>query len=302
VTCFIEPSAKRKRASEVLQTLGDNMFNIRKLALVAATLLVASTASAQFQKGPNPTASALERTGSFATRTGTVSSLAASCFGGGNLYYPTTTGTYGAIALCPGFTASASSIGWLGTRLASHGFVVLIIETNSTLDQPGSRARQLESAVNYLKAQNTRTGSVLRNKIDVNRVAIGGHSMGGGGTLEAAQANPSYKAAVPLTPWHTTKSFRSLSVPTLIIGGSSDTVAPNADHSVPFYTSIPSGTPRIFLELRGASHFFPQSADATVSRFAISWYKRFVDEDTRFSQFFVRPSTSVASDYRSGAL
>jgi predicted dienelactone hydrolase len=276
---------------------------LQKLSLVAATLVMSTAAIAQtnpYQKGPNPTASALERTGSFATRASTISSTAVSGFGGGRLTYPTATGTYGAIAICPGYTASASSLSWLGTRLASHGFIVLIIETNTTLDQPGSRATQLKAAVDYLKAQNTRTGSVLRGKIDVNRVAIGGHSMGGGGTLEAAQNNPSYKAALPLTPWHTTKSFRTLRVPTLIIGGSSDTVAPDGDHSIPFYTSIPTTTPRIFLELRGASHFFPQSADPTVSRFAISWYKRYVDEDTRFSQFFVRPSTTVASDYRSG--
>jgi predicted dienelactone hydrolase len=274
------------------------MLKFAKLALITSALLAGAAASAQ-QIGPNPTASALERNGSFTVRTGSVSSLAASGFGGGNLYYPSASGSYGAIVLCPGFTAAASSIAWLGTRLASHGFVVLIIETNSRLDQPGSRARQLEAGVNYLRSQNSGSG-VLRGKVAVDRVAVGGHSMGGGGTLEAATDNPSYKAALPLTPWHTTKSFRSNRVPTLIIGGSSDTVAPDGSHSIPFYNSLPSTTPRIFMELRGASHFFPQSSNATVSRFAISWYKRWVDSDTRYSQFLVRPSSTVVSDYRSG--
>jgi dienelactone hydrolase len=274
---------------------------IRKMAAIAATLVLSTTAMAQ-QQGPNPTASALERTGSFATRTSSVSALSASGFGGGTLYYPTASGTFGAITLCPGFTAYASSIAWLGTRLASHGFVVLIIDTNTTLDQPGQRATQLKAGADWLVSQNSRTGSVIRGKVDTSRLAIGGHSMGGGGTLEAATDNPQFKAALPLAPWHTTKSFSRNRVPTLIIGGSADTVAPDGSHSSPFYNSLSTSLPRVFLELRGASHFFPQTSDATVSRFAISWYKKYVDQDTRYSQFITRPSTTVASDYRSGSL
>ena len=275
------------------------MLKLCKIAAVAATLALSTTAFAQYQKGPAPTSSSVERNGSFATSSTSVSSLSVSGFGGGRLYYPTASGTYGAIALCPGFTATASSLSWFGTRLASHGFIVLIIDTNTTLDQPGSRASQLKAATDYLVAQNSRTGSPIRGKVDTSRLAIGGHSMGGGGTLEAAARNSGYKAAMPLTPWHTTKSFSSLRVPTLIIGGSADTVAPNSSHSIPFYTSIPSSTSKIYMELRGATHFFPQTSDALVSRFAVSWYKRWVDLDTRYSQFInSTPSSTQVSDFR----
>lgn len=118
--------------------------------------------------------------------------------------------------------------------------------------------------------------------------------------LEAARNNPSHKAALPLAPWNTSKSFRTITVPTQIIGGSSDTVAPDGSHSIPFYTSIPASTSKMFIELRGANQFFPQTSNATVSRFAISWFKRWVDEDTRYSQFLgVRPSSTTVSDFRS---
>ena len=50
------------------------------------------------------------------------------------------TGTFGAVAISPGFTAYWSSISWLGPRIASHGFVVIGIETNTTLDQPACAA------------------------------------------------------------------------------------------------------------------------------------------------------------------
>jgi alpha-beta hydrolase superfamily lysophospholipase len=272
------------------------MFKFRKLAWVASALLIGSSAFAQYQKGPDPTASALERTGPFATTATTISSFSVSGFGGGRLTYPTSTssGTYGAIVLCPGFTASASSLSWLGPRLASHGFVVLIIETNSRLDQPSSRASQLAAAARWLTGS-----SSVRGRIDASRVAVGGHSMGGGGTLEAARNNPQFKAAWPLAPWNLIKSFSTIRVPTQIIGGSADTVAPDSQHSILFYNSIPSSTPKQFIELRGASHFFPQSPDAIVSRYGISWFKRWVDEDTRYSQFLNQtPSSLQVSDFR----
>jgi dienelactone hydrolase len=272
------------------------MLKFRKLALAAAALLIgtsATTAFAQYQKGPNPTNSALERTGPFATSRDSVSSLVAG-FGGGDLYYPVQSGSYGAIVLCPGFTAGASSLAWLGPRLASHGFVVLIIDTSTRLDQPGSRARQLREAAEWLT-----TSSSVRSRIDRNRVAVGGHSMGGGGTLEAVRDNPSFKAGVPLAPWNTTKSFRTIRVPTMIFGGSTDTIASTGLHSVPFYTSI-SAAPKFYIELRGAGHFFPQTSDPTVSRYAISWYKRWVDEDTRYSSILngSAPSSLTVSDFR----
>jgi triacylglycerol lipase len=52
--------------------------------------------------------------------------------------------------MCPGFTATQSSIAWIGRRMATHGFVVMTINTNSTLDQPPSRATQLMAALRYL--------------------------------------------------------------------------------------------------------------------------------------------------------
>ena len=55
--------------------------------------------------------------------------------------------------------------------------------------------------------------------------AVIGHSMGGGGTLEASRTRPSLQAAIPLTPWNTTKSFSGNKVPTLVVGAERDTIA-----------------------------------------------------------------------------
>ncbi|GAB2576814.1 lipase [Paractinoplanes abujensis] len=273
------------------------------LALAAAAALAvglgaapAQAAANPYERGPAPTTAALDASrGPYSVATENVSSLVTG-FGGGTIYYPTTTsdGTFGAVAISPGFTARWSSLSWLGPRIASHGFVVIGIETNTIYDQPGSRGDQLLAALDYL----TRSSSV-RSRIDTTRLAVAGHSMGGGGSLEAARTRPSLQAAVPLAPWNTTKTWSTLRVPTLIIGGESDTVAPVASHSIPFYNSIPSASEKAYLELNNASHFFPQTVNTFTARLAVAWLKRFVDNDTRYDQFICPgPASTSISDYR----
>ncbi len=273
---------------------------VTSIALVAGSAVAAPVAQAAspYERGPNPTTSILDASrGPFATSQQSVSSLGVSGFGGGVIYYPTSTseGTFGAVAISPGYTASWSSISWLGPRSASHGFVVIGIETNTRLDQPGQRGDQLLAALDYLTQR-----SSVRSRIDASRLAVAGHSMGGGGSLEAAKDRPSLQAAVPLAPWNLTKSWSGLRVPTLIIGGESDSIAPVSSHSIPFYTSIPSATEKAYLELNNASHFFPQTTNTPTARQTVAWLKRFVDDDTRYDQFICPgPSSSAISDYRS---
>ncbi|MDP9791641.1 alpha-beta hydrolase superfamily lysophospholipase [Catenuloplanes nepalensis] len=273
------------------------------LALAAGGLAGAAPASAAaaspYERGPDPTNASVEALrGPFGTAQTSVSSLLVSGFGGGTIYYPTSTaeGTFGAVVISPGFTAYQSSIAWLGPRLASQGFVVLTIDTLTTLDQPDSRGRQLLAAADYLTGS-----SSVRNRIDGSRVAVMGHSMGGGGSLEAARSRPALQAAIPLTGWNTTKTFSTVRVPTLVIGADGDTVAPVSSHSEPFYNGLPSSADKAYLELNGATHFTPNSSNTTIAKHSIAWLKRWVDDDTRYTQFLCPgPGTSSSvEEYRS---
>lgn len=267
---------------------------------LAGGVVSASTAVAAdnpFQRGPDPTNSSIEAPrGTFAITQSTISP-AVPGFGGGVIYYPTSTseGTFGAVSISPGFTARWSSLDWLGPRLASFGFVVVGIETNSVFDQPNSRGSQLLAALDWAV-----TSSPAASRIDRNRLAVAGHSMGGGGSLAAANSRPTLQAAIPLAPWHTTKIWSGVRVPTMIIGGESDTVAPVSSHSEPFYNSIPSASEKAYLELNNASHFFPQTANAPQARLMISWLKAFVDNDIRYLQFLCPgpPAGGTTEEYR----
>ncbi|MEU4407040.1 dienelactone hydrolase family protein [Streptosporangium sp. NPDC023963] len=249
---------------------------------IAAPAAQAASAG-PYDRGPDPTDSSIEAVrGPFSISETTVSSLRVSGFGGGTIYYPTSTaeGTFGGIAIAPGYTASRSTMAWLASRLASHGFVVFNIDTITRSDQPASRGRQLLAALDYL----TRESSVA-SRVDASRLGVAGHSMGGGGTLAAADSRPQLQAAIPLTPWHTTKSWSNLRVPTMIIGAENDSVASVTLHSKPFYNSIPASSEKAYLELDGASHFAPNSSNTTIAKYSVSWMKRFIDDDTRYEQF-----------------
>jgi dienelactone hydrolase len=266
---------------------------ITTLVLSLASFVANPGVSTALEIGPAPTSASVSGNGPFATASVTVSRSSVSGFGGGVIYYPTsTTQTYGGIAIVPGYTGTWSQISWMGPRLASQGFVVFGIDTKSKYDQPASRGDQLLAALKYLTAT-----SSVRTQVDPSRLGVAGHSMGGGGTLEAAKDQPSLKAVVALAPWNTDKSWDDVSVPALIIGAQNDTIAPTSSHSIPFYNSLASPK-KGYLELAGADHMYPLTANATVSRFMVSWFKRFVDGDTRYDQFLCVPKPADASDLR----
>jgi len=267
---------------------------VRKLKMLPAIVALAGggalvapgTAAAAdnpYERGPDPTEQLIESArGPFATAQTRVSSLSVTGFGGGVIYYPTDTsqGTFGAIAISPGFTADWTSLDWLGPRLASHGFVVIGIDTITRLDQPDSRGRQLLAALDYLTQR-----SSVRSRVDASRLAVAGHSMGGGGSLEAAKSRTSLKAAIPLAPWNLDKTWPEVVTPTMIFGGELDTVAPVSTHAIPFYNSLTNAREKAYLEIDNGSHFFPNVSNTLVAKYMISWLKRYVDNDTRYEQF-----------------
>lgn len=260
--------------------LARSSFRLASRAVLALPLAVCGLAQAQTTA---PTSSSLNASsGYLSISSESVSRLSASGFGGGTIYYPRTSGRYGLIAISPGFTATEGSVAWLGQKLASHGFVAIVINTNTTLDQPAGRARQLRAALDHAR---TRASSTVRGRIDATRQAVAGHSMGGGGSLIAAEDDPTLKAAFPLTPWNLTSSFSSVRVPTMIFGADGDTIAPVASHARPFYASIPSSTKKAYAELNGATHFAPNVRNEAIGRYGVAWMKRFMDADTRYSTF-----------------
>ncbi len=269
------------------------MFTLnRPLAALSLTLALAYASSAR--------AVTIEEVKSDGPFTVSTQTLPPAGFGAATVYSPDKPGKYALIAITPGFTAKQKLMTGLGRRLATHGFVVVIIDTKTVLDFPSSRATQLLAA---LKATAAVTTGPAAGKIDVTRQAVAGHSMGGGGALEAAAAAPGLKAVFAITPWNLWSTpYRKLTVPAAIIGGAADPVAPVKTFAQPFYNAIPTTTQKMLAVIAGADHNFPESHDLTLppneptSYTQISWFKRFVNQDGSYSQF-LREREAVWSSF-----
>jgi len=220
-----------------------------------------------YQRGPDPSVSFLEADrGPYSVDTERVSGLV-SGFGGGTIHYPTdTTGTMAAIVVIPGYVSAESSIEWWGPKLASYGFVVMTIDTNSGFDLPPSRARQINTALDYLIDENSDSRSPVEGMIDTERLGVVGWSMGGGGTLRVAEEGRLKASA--------------------------------------FYNDIPSSTDKAFIEINNGSHYCGNGGgiyNDVLARLGVSWMKRYLDEDQRYDQFICGPnheSDFQISDYR----
>ncbi|GAB2599818.1 hypothetical protein GCM10027168_36120 [Streptomyces capparidis] len=198
------------------------------------------------------------------------------------------------MALSPGFAAPGVTLARLADHLASHGFVVFTIDTLSPLDLPAARGDQLLAALRHL----TR-GGPFRHRVDPGRLAVAGHSVGGGAALEAARKQPGLRAAVPMAPWHLHTDWSGVRVPTLVVAGEKDTVASPAAHAERFYATLTAAPEKAYLELRGSGHDFELAPEPTVRAYTVVWLKRFLDGDTRYDTHLCPPPALPAiSEYR----
>ncbi|MBB5897908.1 ricin-type beta-trefoil lectin domain protein [Kutzneria kofuensis] len=249
-----------------------------------------------YQRGPDPTIAMIESTrGPFATAS--VSVPPGNGFNGGMIYYPTDTsqGTWGALAIVPGYTALfANEEAWMGPWLSSFGFVVIGVETNSRTDFDTARGTQLLAALDYLT-----TKSPVHDRVDPNRLSVLGHSMGGGGVVYATEHRPSLKAAVALAPFSPSQNMSTDTVPTMVIGGQNDTVV-TPSYVDGLYATLPATTPSDFAQIAGADHVYYTHPNNVEMKLLIPWLKTFVDNDTRYTQFLcpTLPDPSTVSAYR----
>lgn len=212
-------------------------------------------------------------------------------FGDATIYYPIDApGRVGGVAISPGYTERQSHIEWWGPRLASHGFIVLTLDTNTPQDRPELRADALIAAVELMRSEDTRDGSPIRGRVDARKMAVMGHSMGGGGALIAAdRMGDDLRASIPYTPWQPEGNFSRTTAPTLLIAGSADRIAGVGDHAWPHFQSLPTSLPRVYMEFDEGDHFIADTtrgADLpTIGRYAIAWLKLYVDGDERYRDF-----------------
>lgn len=218
------------------------------------------------------------------------------------MYYPEDAAPpFASVALAPGYTASGTDYEFVGDMLASHGIAALLTTpTNTNADQPPARGEDLVAAVKHLMEENARQGSPLQGKLATDRICVTGQSMGGGGTLYAAnELGNMIRCALPMEPWQPGGSFPKISAPILIVGAASDTTASVSAHAAPHYESIPDSTEKFLVVFEG-DHYLSTDRTSGVSAsmmatananydpqaaYMVPFYKLFLEGDERYRPY-----------------
>jgi dienelactone hydrolase len=240
-------------------------------------------------RGADPTVESATRQGPFDVETLSAGLRDGPGYGTQTLHVPVDAEPpFASVVVVPGFVSPESSIRAWGPFLASHGIVALTIGTNSGGDSPDVRARALLDGIETLKAENDRADSPVAGAMALDRFGVMGWSMGGGGTLIAANDHPELRAAVTLAAWSPGVQFADNAVPTLLLAGSADALA--GGQSQGFFDSIPEATPKMLFEVAGGPHSIandPSAADGEIGRYGLSWLKVFLEGDERYRQFLL---------------
>jgi len=198
---------------------------------------------------------------------------------GFNITYPNDGQRFGGMVIITGFLVGVSGMAEWGPYLASRGVATFLIDPPDPLSPPPVRSQALLAAVASLRTEASRPGSPLNGKLDVNNIAIGGWSMGGGGTLTAANTNPpNIKAAVALAPWEFI-GYPFNRVPSLVLSGGNADILVNAGMSRNQYNSIPANTPKAYVEPAGADHFQwqrPGGAGGVSGEYTWAWLNAYM--------------------------
>jgi predicted dienelactone hydrolase len=118
-------------------------------------------------------------------------------------------------------------------------------------------ARDLALVVPWLAAQDVLADGPLEGRIDVDAIAVAGHSMGGGAAILAAAAGPAFASVVTLAAAETRPSAIDAAarshVPSLVIAGELDAIAPVDTNQRPMFEAL-QGAPARLEVIPGASH------------------------------------------------
>jgi hypothetical protein len=259
--------------------------------LVATPAPAGAQSGGGFQRGPDPGANTLLSNGPFRVSQANVSGFGAG-YNNVTICYPqdTSQGKFGGVVVMPGFLSLKLQMMWTCNKIASHGFVVAVAETNTVLDFPGQRADQSQAIIRHLSGSGA--PAAVRERLDTSRWASTGWSMGGGGALEVgSRNNPHVEAVVAWEPWDI-GTFVGMTVPTMIVGGSLDLVATPSAMAEPFYSSIILAE-KYYLEVANVEHFVGSTDNVIQSAGTIAWLKRFVDNDTRYDRFLCPPPQNL---------
>ncbi|HET6283171.1 MAG TPA: alpha/beta hydrolase [Polyangia bacterium] len=137
------------------------------------------------------------------------------------------------------------------THWASHGFIAIAADTSNA-----GTGQEMQACVDFVLAENGKSGSVYQDKVDAAHVGASGHSQGGGGSIMLG-TDARVTATAPLEPYvlglgHQPSSQSMQHGPMFLMSGGSDTIAPPVQNQQPVFDN--ANVPVFWGTLAGADH------------------------------------------------
>ena len=123
--------------------------------------------------------------------------------------------------------------------------------------------------------------AIKESNLDLNNIAVGGWSRGGGGALKAAVLDSDIKTVLALSAWleEVTPEELVVNAPVLFISGELDDNAANDIHTNVFYDYIPEETDKLLFEVAEGTHSTvtnPYNSYQTVGVAALHWLAEYL--------------------------
>jgi dienelactone hydrolase len=165
-------------------------------------------------------------------------------------------GPYPTVVFAHGFVMAPDDYEGLAEAFVEAGYVFVSIGTEQGF-MPSHEAYGQDLAFVAHEISNNAVEGVLDGAFD-GRIAIGGHSMGGGASWLSAESNPPVDAYVVFAPAETNPSAiaagASIEVPALVVSGTGDAVTPPATQHEPIYAAAVNSPCRAFVSITDGGH------------------------------------------------
>lgn len=191
-----------------------------------------------------------------------------------------------ATTLTGGYSNTYRNLQWMAEALAEEGYVVLAMTPPNIYGKVEQWHNAHLEGQKTLVSTNASADSPLAGKIDTDKRAIAGFSMGGGATLLAGdELQGEIKALAAFAPFLLEEERNvTPSAPTLILAGERDLLVTNESIRQISASVIPSASKHLIASYRNGRHQQWYRAEITTNRdsykeLTIAWFNRYLKGD-----------------------
>ncbi len=182
------------------------------------------------------------------------------------IYYPAdmsgdnvsiASGQFPVLVFGHGFLMTWSAYSNIWNDIVPNGYIMVFPTTETNLFPSHTNfGKDIAFLVGAMKTEGTNTSSTFFAGVATTSAAMG-HSMGGGSAFLSIQYDPSITALATLAAANTNPSSidaaKNIGIPSIVIAGANDCVAPPPQHQLPMYDALSSAC-KTYVTITGGSH------------------------------------------------